>query len=82
MDWKTSQHPVYREKAPIMNIDNKSKRMISFLARFVFPTVITIVLFLTAIFLIIIPIIEKNNIDRKKEMIRELTTSAGNIFAK
>lgn len=54
----------------------------SFLARFVFPTVITIILFLTAIFLIIIPIIEKNNIDRKKEMIRELTTSAGNIFAK
>jgi len=54
----------------------------SFLARFIFPTIITIVLFLTALFLIIIPIIEKNNIDRKKEMIRELTTSAGNVFAK
>lgn len=54
----------------------------SFLARFIFPTVITIVLFLTAIFLIIVPIIEKNNIDRKREMIRELTTSAWNIFAK
>ncbi len=65
-----------------MNIDKKSKRIISFLARFIFPTVITIVLFLTAIFLIIIPIIEKNNIDRKREMIRELTTSAWNIFAK
>ncbi len=66
----------------IMNIDEKSKRNMSFLARFVFPTVITIVLFLTAIFLIIIPVIEKNNIDRKREMIRELTTSAWNIFAK
>jgi PAS domain S-box-containing protein len=65
-----------------MNSDNKSKRMMSFLARFIVPTVSTIVLFLTAIFLIIIPIIEKNNIDRKKEMIRELTTSAGNILAK
>jgi len=54
----------------------------SFFARFIFPTVSTIVLFLTALFLIIIPIIEKNNIDRKKEMIRELTTSAWNIFAK
>ena len=68
--------------ATCMNIDKKSKRMMSFLARFIFPTVITIVLFLTAIFLIIIPIIEKNNIDRKREMIRELTTSAWNIFAK
>ncbi|MFZ4857998.1 MAG: DUF294 nucleotidyltransferase-like domain-containing protein [Desulfuromonadaceae bacterium] len=65
-----------------MNIDTKTKRMMSFLARFIFPTIITIALFLTALFLIIIPIIEKNNIDRKKEMIRELTTSAGNIFAK
>jgi len=54
----------------------------SFLARFIFPTVITIILFLTAIFLIIVPIIEKNNIDRKREMIRELTTSAWNIFVK
>jgi len=59
-----------------------SKRMLSFLARFIFPTVITIALFLTAFYLIIIPTIENNNIDRKREMIRELTTSAWNIFAK
>jgi len=54
----------------------------SFLARFIFPTVFTIVLFLTAIFLIIVPIIEKTKIDSKHEMIRELTNSAWNIFAK
>jgi len=54
----------------------------AFLARFIFPTVITIALFLTAIFLIVIPTIEKNNIDRKQEMIRELTNSAWNTFAK
>ncbi|MEI6306443.1 MAG: cache domain-containing protein, partial [Deltaproteobacteria bacterium] len=59
-----------------------SKRVISFLARFIFPTVIAIALFVTAIFLIIIPVIEKNNIDRKREMIRELTTSAWNTLAK
>ena len=58
-----------------------SKRVMSFLARFIFPTIITIALFVTAVFLIIIPIIEKNNIDRKREMIRELTTSAWNILA-
>ncbi len=60
----------------------KSKRVLSFLARFVFPTVVTIALFLTAFFSIIIPTIEKNSLDRKREMIRELTTSAWNIFAK
>jgi PAS domain S-box-containing protein len=60
----------------------KSKRILSFLARFVFPTVVTIALFLTAFFSIIIPAIEKNSLDRKREMIRELTTSAWNIFAK
>lgn len=59
-----------------------SKRVLSFLARFIFPTVITIALFVTAIFLIIIPVIEKNNIDSKREMIRELTTSVWNILAK
>ncbi len=59
-----------------------SKRMLYFLARFIFPTVVTIALFLTSFYLIIIPAIEKNNIDRKREMIRELTTSAWNIFAK
>lgn len=61
---------------------NKTKRVLSFLARFVFPTVVTIALFLTAFFSIIIPTIEKNSLDRKREMIRELTTSAWNIFAK
>lgn len=60
----------------------KSKRVLSFLARFIFPTVVTIALFLTAFFSIIIPTIEKNSLDRKREMIRELTTSAWNIFAK
>ena len=59
-----------------------SKRVLFFLARFIFPTAITIALFLTSFYLIIIPTIEKNNIDRKREMIRELTTSAWNIFAK
>lgn len=50
--------------------------------RFIVPTLVTIALFLTAFFSIIIPTIEKNSLDRKREMIRELTTSAWNIFAK
>jgi PAS domain S-box-containing protein len=54
----------------------------SFLVRFIFPTAITIALFLTSIFSIVIPTIEKNSLDRKREMIRELTNSAWNILAK
>jgi len=60
----------------------KAKQILSFLVRFILPTLVTIALFLTAFFSIIIPTIEKNSLDRKREMIRELTTSAWNIFAK
>jgi PAS domain S-box-containing protein len=60
----------------------KTKQVISFTVRFILPTLVTIALFLTAFFSIIIPTIEKNSLDRKREMIRELTTSAWNIFAK
>ncbi|GAB6097895.1 hypothetical protein JCM14469_41490 [Desulfatiferula olefinivorans] len=59
-----------------------SQPVLSFLVRFILPSLITIILFLTAFFSIIIPTIEKNSLDRKREMIRELTTSAWNIFAK
>ncbi len=54
----------------------------SFAVRIILPTLCTIALFLSAIFLIIIPAIEKNSLDRKREMIRELTNSAWNILAK
>ncbi len=54
----------------------------SFLARIVLPTVLTITLFLSVIFSILIPAIEKSSVDRKREMIRELTNSAWNILAK
>jgi PAS domain S-box-containing protein len=54
----------------------------SFAIRFVFPTAVTIALFVIAFFSIIIPAIEKSSMDRKREMIRELTNSAWNILAK
>lgn len=53
----------------------------SFAVRIVFPTILTVILFLTSIFSIVIPAIEKNSLDRKREMIRELTNSAWNILA-
>jgi PAS domain S-box-containing protein len=54
----------------------------SFLLRIVVPTILTIVLFVVALFTIIIPTIESNSLERKREMIRELTNAAWNILAK
>ncbi|MCP4716884.1 MAG: GHKL domain-containing protein [Deltaproteobacteria bacterium] len=53
-----------------------------FLVRVILPTVLTVVLFLSATFFLLIPTIEENSLDRKREMIRELTNSAWNILAK
>ena len=53
-----------------------------FSKRIILPTILTIILFISAIFFMIIPAIEKNGMDHKREMIRELTNSAWNILAK
>ncbi len=53
----------------------------SFVVRIILPTILTIVLFILAIYLFIVPTIERNSMDRKREMIQELTTSAWNILA-
>ena len=54
----------------------------SFILRFVIPIILTIALYVLAIFFMLIPLIEKNSMDRKREMIQELTRSAWNILAK
>lgn len=53
-----------------------------FSKRILLPTILTIFLFIAAIFFLIIPAIEKNSLDHKQQMIRELTNSAWNILAK
>jgi len=54
----------------------------SFLLRVVVPTILTIVMFISGILFFIVPTVAKNSLDRKREMIRELTNSAWNILAK
>lgn len=54
----------------------------TFIIRVVVPTVLTIILFISAFFFVIIPSVRESGMDRKREMIRELTTSAWNILAK
>ncbi len=50
--------------------------------RTILPPLLTIALFLSAMFLYVIPAIEKNSLQHKKEMIRELTNAAWNILAR
>jgi signal transduction histidine kinase len=54
----------------------------SFIIRIILPTLLSVALFVSAIFILFIPAIEKNSMDHKREMIRELTNSAWNILAK
>jgi signal transduction histidine kinase len=54
----------------------------AFIIRIILPTLLCVALFVSAIFILFIPAIEKNSMDHKREMIRELTNSAWNILAK
>ncbi len=47
---------------------------------FVFPSLLAIVLFITAIYSVFLPTFERSLLDRKREMIRELTNSAASIL--
>ena len=46
------------------------------IAKVLFPTLLTIILLITAIFLVVIPQFENIIIDRKREMLKELTNSS------
>lgn len=51
-----------------------------FLVKILLPTLLTIVLFIVSIFQVIIPRFEETILDRKREMIRELTNSAWGVI--
>ena len=52
-----------------------------FSLRIIFPTLLAVGLFVLALFAFILPAFERNLLDRKREMIRELTNSAWSILA-
>lgn len=58
------------------------KKKHNFYIRIILPTFLTISLFITALFLIFIPQFENAIMDRKREMIKELTNSAWSIVDK
>lgn len=51
-----------------------------FVFHFLFPTLLAIALFITAIYAVFLPTFEKSLLDRKRDMIRELTNSAWSIL--
>ena len=51
-----------------------------FAFHFVFPTLLAIILFISAIYAVFLPKFERSLLDRKREMIRELTNSAWSIL--
>lgn len=61
-------------------IDKPTKR--NFFARILLPTFLTIILFIAVFFALFIPQFENTIMDRKREMIKELTNSAWSILAK
>ncbi len=52
-----------------------------FLLRMLLPSALTVVLFVAAIFFLLLPAIERITVEKKKEMLYELTTAAANIVA-
>lgn len=55
--------------------------MVRFALKIVVPTLLTFTLFTVAMMLVLLPALERAIMDRKREMIRELTHSAWNILA-
>ncbi len=51
-----------------------------FVFHFIFPTLLAVVLFVTAIYAVFLPTFERSLLERKREMIRELTNSAWSIL--
>ncbi len=67
--------------APSMTRRQSSINWRPFLFHFIFPTMLAIVLFITAVYVIILPTFEHSLLERKREMIHELTNSAWSILA-
>ena len=53
-----------------------------FFLKIIFSTALAIILFIASIFTIIIPAFRENMLDRKREMIRELTDTAWSVLSK
>ncbi|HNQ67452.1 MAG TPA: cache domain-containing protein [Bacteroidales bacterium] len=58
------------------------KAKIKFFLNIVLPSILAVVLFIVTLFFVVLPYFEKSIMDRKREMIKELTNTATSILAK
>lgn len=56
------------------------KNLHKFFISIVFPSILAIALFIVSLFTIVLPSVERNIMDKKKEMIRELTSTAWSLL--
>ncbi len=66
----------FKGKAYFQNKKNSNYIFSGFFFRIILPTITAIILFVSSIFFIIIPLFKNNMMERKKEMIKELTNAA------
>ena len=85
VSFSDESHPSYRKASSVHDHAASAKhrrfQRRSFALRIFLPTLIAIGLFLSAIWGIILPSFEQTLLERKREMIRELTNSAWSILA-
>ena len=86
--WKAFRDAVHDTSSPVplpvIPPTVRQRRLVKWRAlffHFIFPTFLAIALFITAVYAIILPTFEKTLLERKREMIRELTNSAWSILA-
>ncbi len=60
----------------------ETNSMLKFFFRIIFPAFLAVLFFVIALFYIVIPIFENAMMDRKREMIKELTNTASSILQK
>ena len=63
-------------------MQKKTGSMFQFFYRIILPAFLAIVFFIITLFYFVIPVFEQNMLDRKREMIQELTNSATSILEK
>lgn len=76
---ETELSEYFKGKVYPTNHKPNPKHAAMFRLRIVLPTILAMVLFVSSIFIIIVPVFRSNMMNRKKEMIKELTFAAASV---
>ncbi|MBN1267391.1 MAG: cache domain-containing protein [Anaerolineales bacterium] len=81
LDGHTEEHSTSPGLSERFRVRSPLARLRPFILRIVFPTLLAIILFLAAFWGYILPSFEQTLLDRKREMIRELTNTSWSILS-